>query len=82
MFTDVKGLLSKSSLEQLNRTAGEYLSTQPNYSDFLSKPFVSIDETPILLSHLAVALTMLEAFHSCQVLDFGERLRQAHQRMS
>ena len=71
MFIDVKDLLSKYSLEQLNRTADEYFSTQSDNPYFLNKPFASIDETPILLSHLAAALTMLEAFHSCRVLDFG-----------
>ncbi len=71
MFINVEDLLAKYSLEQLNRTADEYFSTQSDNPYFLNKPFASIDETPILLSHLAAALTMLEAFHSCRVLDFG-----------
>jgi 2-polyprenyl-3-methyl-5-hydroxy-6-metoxy-1,4-benzoquinol methylase len=71
MFIDVKDLLSKYSLEQLNKTADEYFSTQFDNPYFLNKPFASIDETPILLSHLAAALIMLEVFHGCQVLDFG-----------
>ena len=71
MFIDVKDLLTKYSLDELNKTADEYFSTQVDNPYFLNKPFASIDETPILLSHFAAALLMLEAFHSCRVLDFG-----------
>jgi SAM-dependent methyltransferase len=71
MFIDVKDLISKYSLEQLSTTADEYFSSQSDNPYFLNKPFASIDETPMLLAHFAAALSLLEAFHSCRVLDFG-----------
>ena len=71
MYINVNDLLTKYSIDELNQTANDYFSSQIDNPYFLNKPFASIDETPILLSHLAAALIMLEAFHGCRVLDFG-----------
>jgi 2-polyprenyl-3-methyl-5-hydroxy-6-metoxy-1,4-benzoquinol methylase len=64
-------LLTKYSPEELISSANEYFASQIDNEYFLNKPFGSVDETPTLLAHFVGAISFLNLFSGCEILDFG-----------
>jgi ubiquinone/menaquinone biosynthesis C-methylase UbiE len=70
-FIDVKTLIKQLTIEELCQTAEEYFSRITNWDYHLAKPFVSIDDTPELITCLAQVLQGLQILPEMTVLDFG-----------
>lgn len=68
---DVRELIARSSLEELNRKAEEYFSTLPNWDYHLAKPFSRSGDTPGLLINFATMIQGLRLAPGLRVLDFG-----------
>lgn len=68
---DVRELISKTSLEDLNTAAENYFAGLANWDDHLAKPFSRTDDAPGLLINLAVMLQGLKLAPGLRVLDFG-----------
>ena len=68
---DVNELMNRLTEEELLQTAEEYFRANRRAPYLLKKPFGSLDETPVLLTHFSGALFLLELFPQCTVLDFG-----------
>jgi SAM-dependent methyltransferase len=68
---DVRELISKASLEELNNAAERYFAGLASWDHHLAKPFSSSDEAPDLLINLAVMIQGLELKPGLRVLDFG-----------
>jgi SAM-dependent methyltransferase len=70
-FVDVRDLMKRLSVEELNRTADEYFKQTPTFEPFLGRPFDSVTEMPHVLIGFAHVLQGLEACGGMTVLDFG-----------
>lgn len=74
-FIDVRELLRRLSVEELNRTADEYFkqvaTRVANRNLFLAKPFADLAEMPEVLISFVHVLQGLEARRGMTVLDFG-----------
>lgn len=68
---DVRELIARTSLEDLNRTAEEYFSTLSSWEHHLAKPFNPADDTPTLLTGVATLLQGLRSRPGMTVLEFG-----------
>src|SRR5207244_10274446 len=70
-FIDVKELVARSSIDELNRTAEAYFASLTDWDFHLAKPFSRADEAPAMLINLAVLLQGLRLSPGDVVLDFG-----------
>jgi SAM-dependent methyltransferase len=70
-FIDVKDLIARSSIDDLNRTAEAYFASVTDWDFHLAKPFSRADEAPAMLVNLAVLLQGLRLSPGDVVLDFG-----------
>ncbi|MEK6375423.1 MAG: methyltransferase domain-containing protein [Acidobacteriota bacterium] len=70
-FIDVKELVARSSIDDLNRTAEAYFASLTEWDHHLAKPFSRADEAPAMLINLAVLLQGLRLSPGDVVLDFG-----------
>ncbi len=70
-FIDVKELIARSSIDDLNRTAEAYFASLAEWDHHLAKPFSRADEAPAMLINLAVLLQGLRLSPGDAVLDFG-----------
>lgn len=70
-FIDVRELMAKASVEELNRTAEEYFARLDNWDHHMAKPFASAVETPAILINVAVLLEGLRLHPGMTVLEFG-----------
>jgi SAM-dependent methyltransferase len=68
---DVRELIARTSVEDLNRMAEQYFSTLQNREHHLAKPFNNPEETPTLLEAVAVMLQGLRLAAGMTVLEFG-----------
>jgi SAM-dependent methyltransferase len=68
---DVRELIARSSIDDLNRTAEEYFASLTDWDFHLAKPFSRADEAPAMLINLAVLLQGLRLSPGDVVLDFG-----------
>jgi SAM-dependent methyltransferase len=70
-FVDVKELIARSSLEELNRLAETYFASLDDWNHHLAKPFSRADETPQLLIGFATLLQGLDLQPGLTVLEYG-----------
>lgn len=68
---DVRELIARASIDDLNRTAEEYFSSLKEWDHHLAKPFSKADETPPILMALATLLQGLQLAPGTTVLEFG-----------
>ncbi len=68
---DVRELIARSSIEELNRKAEEYFSSLTTWDDHLAKPFSRSDDAPALLINFATMIQGLRLAPGLRVLDFG-----------
>ncbi|HUO83873.1 MAG TPA: class I SAM-dependent methyltransferase [Thermoanaerobaculia bacterium] len=68
---DVKELIARSSVEELNRSAEEYFSSLQNWDFHLAKPFGSMGDAPALLINFATVLQGLRIAPGVHILEFG-----------
>ncbi|HEV3140700.1 MAG TPA: class I SAM-dependent methyltransferase, partial [Vicinamibacterales bacterium] len=68
---DVKALVERSSIPELNRLAEEYFSSLSGWDDHLAKPFSRVADAPRLLLNLSTLLHGLRLKPNTTVLDFG-----------
>lgn len=70
-FVDVRAVIARTSIEELNRSAEAYFSTITNWDHHLAKPFAKADEVPPLLMDVANMVQGLRLAPGARVLDFG-----------
>lgn len=68
---DVRDLIARTSIDDLNRTAEEYFSSLKDWEHHLAKPFSKADETPPILIAFATLLQGLRLTPGTTVLEFG-----------
>jgi ubiquinone/menaquinone biosynthesis C-methylase UbiE len=68
---DVRELIARTSIDELNRTAEEYFSSLTDWEHHLAKPFSKADETPPILIAFATLLQGLRLTPGTTVLEFG-----------
>jgi ubiquinone/menaquinone biosynthesis C-methylase UbiE len=68
---DVRQLIARTSIDDLNRTAEEYFASLTEWEHHLAKPFSKADETPQLLMNVATLLQGLRLVPGMTVLEFG-----------
>jgi ubiquinone/menaquinone biosynthesis C-methylase UbiE len=68
---NVRDLIARTSIEELNRTAEEYFASLTQWEHHLAKPFSKADETPQLLLNVAMLLQGLRLAPGTTVLEFG-----------
>jgi ubiquinone/menaquinone biosynthesis C-methylase UbiE len=68
---DVRDLIARTSIEELNRTAEEYFSSLKDWEHHLAKPFAKPDEAPPILINVATMLQGLRLTPGITVLEFG-----------
>jgi len=68
---DVRELIARTSIDDLNRTAEEYFSSLRDWEHHLAKPFSKADETPPILIAFATLLQGLQLTPGTTVLEFG-----------
>jgi SAM-dependent methyltransferase len=68
---DVRELIARTSIDDLNRTAEEYFASLTEWEHHLAKPFSKPDETPVILMNLATLLQGLRLTPGMTVLEFG-----------
>jgi hypothetical protein len=70
-MVDVRQLIEKYSIEELNEAADEYFSRLGNWDRLLAKPFGSSNDAIHLLVQLSYLLQGLDLYPGMKVLDFG-----------
>ena len=68
---EVKDLVARTPIEELNRTAEEYFSSLTDWDDHLAKPFGTVVDAPRLLQNAATLLHGLQLKPGTTVLEFG-----------
>jgi SAM-dependent methyltransferase len=68
---DVRELIARTSIDDLNRTAEKYFSSLTDWEHHLAKPFSKADETPPILIAFATLLQGLRLTPGTTVLEFG-----------
>jgi SAM-dependent methyltransferase len=68
---NVRDLIARTSIDELNRTAEEYFASLTQWEHHLAKPFSKADETPQLLLNVAMLLQGLRLTPGTTVLEFG-----------
>lgn len=70
-FVNVKDLIDKYSVEELNQSAEEYFARLTDWDRLLAKPFTSSNDAIHLLVQTSYLLQGLELYPGMRVLDFG-----------
>jgi ubiquinone/menaquinone biosynthesis C-methylase UbiE len=70
-FIDVRDMIAKTSIEDLNRTAEAYFSSLTEWEHHIAKPLSKVDETPPLLINFGTLLQGLELMPGQTVVDYG-----------
>lgn len=70
-FVDVRDLLARSPVDELNRRAEEYFARLDNWDYHLAKPLGSLDEAPELLQSFAQIVQGLRLLPGMTIVDFG-----------
>ena len=68
---DVKDLIKRYSVEELNRAAEEYFARLDNWDRLLAKPFASSNDAIHLLVQFSYLLQGLELHQGMRIVDFG-----------
>lgn len=68
---DVRELIARTSIEELNRTAEQYFAGLTDWQDLLAKPFAKVGDTPPILINLATILEGLKLYPGLTILEFG-----------
>jgi SAM-dependent methyltransferase len=68
---DVKELIARYSIEELNDAAEDYFARLHDWDRLLAKPFCSATDAIHLLVQLSYMLQGLDLYHGMRVLDFG-----------
>jgi ubiquinone/menaquinone biosynthesis C-methylase UbiE len=68
---DVRELIARTSIDELNRTAEEYFASLTEWEHHLAKPFAKPDEAPPILIGVATLLQGLRLVPGMTVLEFG-----------
>lgn len=68
---DVRAEATAEEIDRWNRTAELYFSTLTHWDHHLAKPFSNVEEAPILLMGVSVALQSLDLLPGMTVLEFG-----------
>lgn len=68
---DVRDVIARTSLEDLNRAAEEYFASLSDWDHHLAKPFSTPEEAPALLMDVATLLQGMKLLPGMTVLDFG-----------
>jgi SAM-dependent methyltransferase len=68
---DVRDLIARTSIDDLNRTAEEYFGSLKEWEHHLAKPFSKPDETPPILINVATMLQGLRLTPGMTILEFG-----------
>jgi SAM-dependent methyltransferase len=68
---DVRDLIARSSIEELNRKAEEYFSSLERWDYHLAKPFSTTADAPGLLINFATMIQGLNLAPGLRLLDFG-----------
>jgi len=68
---NVRELIARTSIDDLNRTAEEYFASLKEWEHHLAKPFSKADETPAILIAVATLLQGLLLTPGMTVLEFG-----------
>ncbi|HEX7706014.1 MAG TPA: methyltransferase domain-containing protein [Thermoanaerobaculia bacterium] len=70
-FIDVREMIAKASLDELNATAERYFSSLDTIEHHITKPFARVEDTPQLLISLGTLLQGLSLAPGMTVLEFG-----------
>ncbi len=70
-WVDVRELIARSSLGELNRKAEEYFSSLASWDYHLAKPFSTTGDAPGLLINFATMIQGLKLAPGLRLLDFG-----------
>jgi SAM-dependent methyltransferase len=70
-FIDVREMIAKASLDDLNATAERYFSSLDTIEHHITKPFARAEDTPQLLISLGALLQGLSLAPGMTVLEFG-----------
>lgn len=70
-LVDVRELIARTSIEDLNRAADGYFASLSGWDHHLAKPFGNLDETPGLLIRAGALLQGLKLAPDTTVLEFG-----------
>jgi SAM-dependent methyltransferase len=68
---DVREMIARTSIDDLNRTAEDYFSSLTEWEHHLAKPFAKPDEAPPILIGVATLLQGLRLVPGMTVLEFG-----------
>jgi SAM-dependent methyltransferase len=68
---DVREVIARTSIDDLNRMAEEYFSSLTEWEHHLAKPFAKPDEAPPILIGVATLLQGLRLVPGMTVLEFG-----------
>ncbi len=68
---NVRDLIARTSIDDLNRTAEEYFASLKEWEHHLAKPFSKPDETPPILINVATMLQGLRLTPGMTILEFG-----------
>jgi ubiquinone/menaquinone biosynthesis C-methylase UbiE len=68
---DVRDLIKRTSIEDLNRTAEQYFASLTDWEHHLAKPFSKPDEAPRILIDTGTLLQGLRLTRGMTVLEFG-----------
>ncbi|HEU5162392.1 MAG TPA: class I SAM-dependent methyltransferase [Thermoanaerobaculia bacterium] len=68
---DVRELIARSSLDELNRKAEEYFSSLTTWDYHLAKPFSTTTDAPALLINFATMIQGLNIAPGLRLVDFG-----------
>jgi SAM-dependent methyltransferase len=70
-LVDVRDMIARMPVEDLNRTAEDYFATLKNWDHHLAKPFNNPEEAATLLAGVATLLQGLRPAAGMTVLEFG-----------
>jgi len=70
-LVDTPALGAETSLEDLNRAADQYFATLRDWEHHLAKPFANAEDTPQLLTDVAIMLQGLKLRPGLTVVEFG-----------
>jgi 2-polyprenyl-3-methyl-5-hydroxy-6-metoxy-1,4-benzoquinol methylase len=68
---DVRDVIARTSVEDLNRAAEEYFASLTDWDHHLAKPFSTPEEAPPLLMDVATLLQGMKLLPGMTILDFG-----------
>jgi SAM-dependent methyltransferase len=70
-FIEVRDMIERTSIDELNRTAEEYFAGLTDWEHHLAKPFAKPEESASILLNVATLLQGLRLVQGHDVLEFG-----------